>query len=158
MGLSGDRNYARYHHVLNRAVWSPIHVSRVLLRCCVWTLTGETLERRQGPQLNALGIYRHAVRSSRSYMVEASVLRWVSLMWLGHVPWAGRHWALPFLTVLSPSKRCYQLRGRTHPQEAPRPGPSDSLTTPLTHFWQSLQELVTLIPRLFAPAPARSPG
>ena len=23
MGLSDDRNYARYHQVLNRAVWSP---------------------------------------------------------------------------------------------------------------------------------------
>ena len=23
MGLSGDLNYARYHHVLNRAAWSP---------------------------------------------------------------------------------------------------------------------------------------
>ena len=30
MGLSGDRNYARYHHVLNRAVWSPLEVSQVL--------------------------------------------------------------------------------------------------------------------------------
>ena len=32
MGLCGDRNYARYHHVLNRAVWSPLQVSQVLLR------------------------------------------------------------------------------------------------------------------------------
>ena len=31
MGLSGDRNYARYHHVLNRAAWSPLEVSQVLL-------------------------------------------------------------------------------------------------------------------------------
>ena len=26
MGLSGDRNYARYYHVLNRAAWSPLQV------------------------------------------------------------------------------------------------------------------------------------
>ena len=32
MGLSGDGNYARYHHVLNRAAWSPLEVSQVLLR------------------------------------------------------------------------------------------------------------------------------
>ena len=31
-------------------------------------------------------------------------------MWLGHVPWAGRHWALPVLTVLAPSTRYYQQR------------------------------------------------
>ena len=31
MGLSGDRNYARYHHVLNRAAWSPLEVSQVLV-------------------------------------------------------------------------------------------------------------------------------
>ena len=70
----------------------------------------ETLERRQGPQISALGIYRDAVRSSRSYVVKASGLRWVSLMWLGDIPWAGRRWALPFLTVLAPSERYYRRR------------------------------------------------
>ena len=30
------------------------------------------------------------------------------------VPWAGRHWALPVLTVLAPSARYYQERGRRH--------------------------------------------
>ena len=35
-------------------------------------------------------------------------------MWLGHVPWAGRHWALPVLTVLAPSTRYYQQQGRQH--------------------------------------------
>ena len=29
MGLSGDRNYARYHYVLNRAAWSLLQVSQV---------------------------------------------------------------------------------------------------------------------------------
>ena len=96
MGLSGDRNYARYHHVLNRAAWSPLGVSQVLLRLLIQHLDhgdgplvfgiDETLERRQGPKINALGIYRDAVRSSRSYTVKASGLRWVSLMWLGHIP------------------------------------------------------------------------
>ena len=35
-------------------------------------------------------------------------------MWLGQVPWAGRYWALPFLTVLAPSARYYRQRGRHH--------------------------------------------
>ena len=30
MGLSDDQNYARYHEVLNRAVWSSREVARVL--------------------------------------------------------------------------------------------------------------------------------
>ena len=93
MGLSRDRNYARYHQVLNRAAWSPIRVSLVLLRLLIQHLDrgdgplifgiDETLERRQGPQISALGVYRDAVRSSRSYRVKASGLRWVSLMWPG---------------------------------------------------------------------------
>ena len=105
MGLSGDRNYARYHHVLNRAAWSPLQVSQVLLKLLLRHLDrgdgplifgiDETLERRRGPRINALGICRDAVRSSRSHMVKASGLRWISLMWLGHIPWAGRYWVLP---------------------------------------------------------------
>ena len=65
------------------------------------------------------------VRSSRSQVVKASGLRWISLMWLGHVPWAGRHWALP--TVLAPSTRYYQQQGRQH--EAHRLGPPDGHAT-----------------------------
>ena len=37
----------------------------------------ETPERRQGPRISALGIYRDAVRSSRNHTVKASGLRWV---------------------------------------------------------------------------------
>ena len=76
----------------------------------------ETVERRGGPKISAPGIYRDAVRSSRSYLVKVSGLRWVCLMWLGHIPWAGRYWALPFLTVLAPSERYFRQRGRTPPK------------------------------------------
>ena len=31
MGLSRDGNFARYHHVLNRARWSSLQLSRTLL-------------------------------------------------------------------------------------------------------------------------------
>ena len=30
------------------------------------------------------------------------------------IPWAGRYWALPFLTVLAPSERYCRQRGRRH--------------------------------------------
>ena len=124
MGRSDQRDYARYHEVLNRAVWSSREAARILLVLLLQHLDGgdgplifgidETLERRRGAKIKGRGIYRDAVRSSRSQLVKASGLRWISLMWLGHVPWAGRHWALPVLTVLAPSTRYYQQQGRRH--------------------------------------------
>ena len=124
MGRSDHRDYARYHEVLNRAVWSPRQAARILLLLLLQHLDqgdgplvfgiDETLERRRGPKIKSLGIYRDAVRSSRSHLVKASGLRWISLMWLGQVPWAGRYWALPFLTVLAPSARYHRQRGRRH--------------------------------------------
>jgi hypothetical protein len=33
---------------------------------------------------------------------------------LAEIPWAGRVWGLPFLTVLAPSERYHQTRGRRH--------------------------------------------
>ena len=45
---------------------------------------------------------------------KASGLRWLSLMLLAPVPWAGRIWALPFLTALAPSELHCQQRGRRH--------------------------------------------
>ncbi|MGG6265271.1 hypothetical protein ACQ4M3_13675 [Leptolyngbya sp. AN03gr2] len=63
----------------------------------------DTIERRWGQRIAARGIYRDPVRSSRSHMVKASGLRWLSLMLLVPIPWANRVWALPFLTVLSPA-------------------------------------------------------
>lgn len=67
----------------------------------------ETLERRKGEQINAKGIYRDAVRSSKSHFVKCSALRWICVMLLTPVRWANRIWALPFLTH-SPRKslRC----------------------------------------------------
>jgi hypothetical protein len=54
------------------------------------------------------------VRSSHGHFVKASGLRWLSLMLLVPIPWAGRVWALPFLTALAPSERYARERGRRH--------------------------------------------
>jgi hypothetical protein len=75
------------------------------------TLT-DTIERWRGARISAKGIYRDPVRSSHGHFVKASGLRWLCLMLLAPVPWAGRVWALPFLSVLAPSERYYQKRGR----------------------------------------------
>ncbi len=193
MGRSDQSDYARYHEVLNRAVWSPREAARILLMLLLHYLDhgnaplvfgiDETLERRRGAKIKARGIYRDAVRSSRHQLVKASGLRWISLMWLGQVPWAGRHWALPVLTVLAPSSRYHQQQGRRHKKITDwarqmvmqlrrwlphRPlvlvGDNGYAVLDLLRCCQSLREPVTLIARLrldaalYAPAPPRQPG
>jgi hypothetical protein len=122
MGLGESRQFAQYHQVLNRAVWSPLALAQVLLKLLVMTFASgdqplvfgidPTIERRWGRQIAARGIYRDAVRSSDSHFVKTSGLRWISLMLLTTIPWAQRVWALPVMTVLAPSERYYQQRGR----------------------------------------------
>jgi len=122
MGLKDDSNYAKYHHVLNRAVWSSLEVGQRLSLILVKIFCAEgqplvfgideTIERRWGRKIAARGIYRDPVRSSQSHFVKASGLRWMSVMLLTGIPWAQRIWALPVLTALAPSERYYQARGR----------------------------------------------
>jgi hypothetical protein len=124
MGLSNERQFQNYHRVLNRASWSSRSVSRILLRMLVAAFVpadapivvglDEHIERRRGAKIAAKGIYRDAVRSSKSFFVKTSGLRWVSMMLLVSIPWAERVWALPFLTVLAPSERYHQERGLRH--------------------------------------------
>ena len=123
MGLGYEKHFQNYHRVLNRAVWSSLEASRILLNLLVNTFAisgpiilglDDTIERRRGAKIKAKGIYRDPVRSSHSHFVKASGLRWLSLMLLAPVPWAGRVWALPFLTVLAPSERYYEGRARRH--------------------------------------------
>ena len=73
----------------------------------------DTIERRWGPKISARGIYRDPVRSSKGHFVKASGLRWLCAMLLVRVPWADRIMALPFLTLLAPSKRFYAGKSRT---------------------------------------------
>jgi hypothetical protein len=123
MGLGQTEQFQRYHRVLNRATWSGREASCVLLRLLVKTFVpsgplvigvDETLERRWGKKIAAKGVYRDPVRSTHDRFVKASGLRWVCLMLLVPVPWAGRVWALPFLSVLAPSKRYAAKRGKRH--------------------------------------------
>src|SRR3954470_13688883 len=74
----------------------------------------DSIERRWGARIAARGIYRDPVRSSRGHFVKASGLRWLSVMLLAPVPWAGCVWGLPFLTVLAPSERYAAERGQRH--------------------------------------------
>ena len=123
MGLSQITTFQNYHRVLSRAKWSPRQAAQILLVILVRTFADDgplvfgiddTIERRRGKQIKAKGIYRDPVRSSHGHFVKASGLRWLSLMYLGYVPWAQRIWALPFLTVLCPSERYYTEQGLRH--------------------------------------------
>ena len=124
MGLSDERQFQNYHRVLNRARWSSRELSRRLLLAVVAAFVpgdgpvvvglDETIERRRGAKIAAKGIYRDPVRSSKSHFVKTSGLRWISMQVLAEIPWAGRVWGLPFLTVLAPSERYHQERGQRH--------------------------------------------
>src|SRR5215207_235959 len=124
MGLSQERQFQTYHRVLNRARFSSRQLSRILLGLLLRAFVpadqsvvmglDDHIERRRGEQIAAKGIYRDPVRSSKSFFVKTSGLRWVCLMLLTPIPWAQRVWALPFLTVLAPSERYHQNRKMTH--------------------------------------------
>jgi DDE superfamily endonuclease len=121
MGLSQEAQFQRFHRVLNRTKWSALAGSRRLLMALIEAFTphgpllmvlDDTIERRRGAKIAAKGIYRDPVRSSHSHFVKASGLRWLCLMLLAPIPWAGRCWALPFCSVLAPSQRYYLDRHR----------------------------------------------
>jgi hypothetical protein len=110
MGQSSIQHFQNYHRFLNRAVWSSRETSRVLLGLLVTALAAQgpivlgiddKLERRRGAKIKALGIYHDPVRSSKSHFVKSSGLRWLSLMLMVKIPWAGRVWALPFVALPS---------------------------------------------------------
>lgn len=122
-GLSQEQHFQTYHRVLNRARWSSLRASRILLSLLIknFAPTGalvfaldDTIERRRGERIAAKGIYRDPVRSSHSHFVKASGLRWLCLMLPVPIPWIERVWALPILTCLCSSERYYEGRRRPH--------------------------------------------
>ena len=124
MGLSDEAQFQNYHRVLSRATWQGLEVSQLLLGLLVTAFVGlgipivlgadETLERRNGKQIGAKGVFRDAVRSSKKRVVHSYGLRWVSMMLLVEIPFSGRVWALPFLTVLATSEKVDKAQGRRH--------------------------------------------
>lgn len=124
MGLSQERQYQNYHRVLNRARWSGLELSSILLKVLVATFVpadgvvmiaaDETLERRRGQRITSKGHFRDPVLSSEKQNVTSEGLRWVSMMLLVRVPWSQRLWALPFLTVLAPHKKTHEALGKGH--------------------------------------------
>lgn len=123
MGLADEAGFRRYHEVLSRARWDARGIARRLLHYIIERLlpdgevvigVDDTIERRWGACIKARGIYRDPVRSSKGFFVKTSGLRWLSLMVSVPIPWAGRTWSLPFLTVLAPSARWSEENGKRH--------------------------------------------
>jgi DDE superfamily endonuclease len=122
LGRERDPDFSTFHRILNRAAWSSRAAAGRLLILLIKTFVpsgapvviglDDTIERRWGPKIRARGIYRDPVRSSKGHFVKASGLRWLSAMLLVQVPWADRIMALPFLTLLAPSKRFYTGKTR----------------------------------------------
>ncbi len=189
LGLDASSTFQNYHRVLSRARWSAHRAGRILLQQLVETFAPEgplvfalddTVERRWGRRIKARGIYRDPVRSSHGHFVKASGLRWLSLMLLAPIPWAGRVWALPFLTALCPSERYARQSGRRHKTpldwarqmvlQLRRWLPEREIiligdnTYAALEWLDSVRHSVTLITRLrldaalYEPAPPRAPG
>jgi len=193
MGLSQERQFQTFHRVLNRDRWSSRQLSRILLRALVRAFVppeqplvlglDDHIERRRGAKIAAKGIYRDPVRSSKSFFVKTSGLRWVCLMLLAPIPWAKRVWALPFLTVLAPSERYHQEREMAHKTltdharqmigQVRRWLPERQIVVTADSSYAVLELLaaaaalaqpVTIVTRLrldaalYEPAPAREPG
>jgi len=123
LGLQDIPYWDKYHRVLSRAKWSPLASSKKLLQLLLKTFLqtntlvlgiDETLERRWGKKIKAKGIYHDAVRSSKSFFVKCTGLRWICVMLITPISWANRIWALPFLTVLAPSERYHKKLGKQH--------------------------------------------
>jgi hypothetical protein len=124
LGLSHERQFQRYHRVLNRVKWSGLLVSRILVSLLIATFlvagvplliaADETIERRSGEKIRAKGVFRDPLRSSKKRVVHCFGLRWISMMLLVPVPWSTRLWALPFLTVLAPSQATNLANGKRH--------------------------------------------
>ena len=139
MGRSDQRDYARYHEVLNRAVWSSRQAARILLVLLLQHLDrgdgplifgiDETLERRRGAKIRARAIYRdpvfQPVSGGQGQRPALDLPDVAGPRALGRTPLglAGAHGAGAFDPLLPTAG--------TPAQEAHRLGPPDDPATPL---------------------------
>ena len=124
MGQGDERHFTTFHRVLNRAVWSPFHLSRILLGLLVMAfldpdaplilLIDGTLERRWGRRIVYKGRFHDAVRSQTGHIVTSEGIHWLCLMLLVSVPWCRRQWALPVMSVATLTPDTSTKLGKRH--------------------------------------------
>lgn len=132
VGYQQHQQWTKYHHLLNRANWSGLQVSALLLQLLVTTLViagatvdlviDETLERRWGRKISKRGHWRDSLASSQGLNVSTSGLRWQVLAVVVKLPWSRHHWALPCLSVLLMTPKVSQQLGQRHQTVAQRAG------------------------------------
>jgi len=123
MGLRDEKHFINYYRVLNRACWSGLQASKVLLGLLIMLIPvsfpviigiDDTIERRKGKKIKAKGCYRDPVRSSQKHIVKCFGLKWLSMMLIVQLPWSNHYWSLPFLTVLTPSESANKEAKKRH--------------------------------------------
>ena len=121
LGMEGEKRFDKYHRLLSRDKWDICKASKILLKLLsgnkdkpIVIAIDEHIERRSGRKIKAKGCYRDAVRSSKGFVVKCFGLKWITVMVLRKFPWTKRSFALPFMTVLAPSKKSNEKQGKTH--------------------------------------------
>lgn len=121
LGMHGEKGFDKYHKVLNRAKWNLLDGSKIVLEQLLGTedeslviAVDEHLERRRGKKIHAKGYYRDAVQSTKKCVVKCSGLKWITVMALKKLPWHTRIFALPFMTILAPSKKANEKNRKRH--------------------------------------------
>src|SRR5260370_7383988 len=161
IGRGDEHHFTTFHRVLNRAVWSPFPLSRILLGLLVMAflapdaplilLIDGTLERRWGRRIAYKGRFHDAVRSQTGHVVTSEGIHWLCLMLLVRVPWCRRPWALPIVSVptLTPATSAkLGKRHRTTVQAA-------QLLIWLVRRWHPQPEIVLICDDGFAPTSLR---
>jgi hypothetical protein len=121
---AADKGFSRFHRFLSCAQWSGLQGSQILLGLLqkafvpddepLVIAVDDSVERRRGAKIRDKGIWRDAVRSSRSVFAKTAGLRWLSLQVVVRPGFARRTWGLPFLTILSRSEQVDARRQRRH--------------------------------------------
>jgi len=123
MGLSNEKRFERYHRVLSQARWNEFRLSKILLGLLIGLIPAnmpvliamdETIERRSGKKITAKGCYRDACRSSSNLVIKCFGLKWLCAALIVKFPWSNNYCALPFMTVLCPSKKHDEQKGLKH--------------------------------------------
>src|SRR5260370_20582543 len=124
IGRGDEHHFTTFHRVLNRAVWSPFPLSRILLGLLVMAflapdaplilLIDGTLERRWGRRIAYKGRFHDAVRSQTGHVVTREGIDWLCLMLLVSVPWCHRQWALPVISVPTLTPATSAKLGKRH--------------------------------------------
>ncbi|HEX2184767.1 MAG TPA: transposase, partial [Chloroflexota bacterium] len=187
---ASDKGFGRFHRFPSRGAWSGLEGARILLGLLrkafvpdgepIVAVVDDTVERRRGARIRDKGLYRDAVRSSRSLFVKVEGLRWLSFQLAVRPGFARRTWGLPFLTVLCRSERADARRRRRHqtlPEKAawgmrliarwcpgrPLVMVGDGAYASLEVFWRLRDRVVCVArcrmdARFFNPPPPRKPG